>query len=111
MRKTMLLVLALAAGCGGAIDARSDSSSEALRDAREQAPGARPLVGTLRMRDRDVPLTTAALEARGNEDLVRMTAQAGAGSSAAGISADIDNRYVRATGDAVDLTGIEADRF
>lgn len=45
-----------------------------------------PVVGTLRMRDRDVLLTTEALEAVGNESLREMTARA--------VWADIDDAHV-----------------
>lgn len=121
MRTTVLLPFALwLAACGGAIDARSDSSGHALRDARSDSSGhalrdarsgephTRPIVGSLRMRDRTVELSTSALEARGNEDLLRMSARS---PGAVPIRADLDSRYQGSPASAATITGIAADPF
>lgn len=94
MRSTILGLVGLAiAGCGGAIDG-SHAAAEAAVEAgpiQEQAGSERPIVGTLRMRDRDVALTPESLEARGNEGLREMTAR----SHPTPVMADVDAEYVR----------------
>ena len=78
------------AGCGGAMDAPGEPRAEAGL-LQEQAGSERPSVGTLRMRDRDVALTPASLDARGNESLREMTAQP----AATPVMADVDAEYQR----------------
>lgn len=75
------IVLALglggASGCGGAVDAAPPADLAVISDGAAGAEErTEPIVGTLRMRDRDIPLTTSSLEARGNEQLHEMTARA-----------------------------------
>jgi hypothetical protein len=97
-----VVVLALG-GCGGAVgDAPVPASAAADGAIAAGAERPSPIVGTLRMRDRDVPLTAASLEARGNEQLREMTARA--------VWADVDRDHVEpATGPTPsELTGLPA---
>lgn len=93
-----MLVLVLF-GCGGAFLDRAAAPAPAASasDARSaEGTAGRPIVGVLRMRDREIVLTVDALDARHGDDLHRMTA------SAPPIMADIDPALIeRAIGSGV----------
>ena len=93
MRLATPLLLTLASACGSAaVEGSATDTSDAPPAFATSTPTSgdttAPLVGTLRMRDRSIPLTVQALEARGNESLRDMTAQQG-------VMADIDERVGR----------------
>jgi hypothetical protein len=88
MRLATPLLLTLASACGsaaapGSATDTSDAPPALAATTPTSGDTGAPLVGTLRMRDRSIPLTVETLEARGNESLRDMTAQQG-------VMADID---------------------
>jgi hypothetical protein len=97
MRRVLASALVVLIGCAGGDDSNTSAGSAIDAAPIAHAWSERPVVGTLRFRDRDVPLTPQALDARGNEELREMTARStGAPSSTSdSVMADIAPEHVR----------------